>query len=148
MGQALAEAKAAAAIGEIPVGAILVSDEGAVFTAHNQKERQQDPVAHAEILALQAAARGLKRWRLGGTLYVTLEPCAMCAGALIQARVDRLVFGAFDLKAGACGSVIEVLREPLFNHRIEALGGVFAKESEHLLQDFFGRLREKKSLRC
>ncbi|HEY5599451.1 MAG TPA: tRNA adenosine(34) deaminase TadA [Candidatus Manganitrophaceae bacterium] len=141
---ALAEAETASAEGEAPIGAVLVCGEGAVFAAHNLKERDEDPTAHAEILALREGARRLKRWRLGGTLYVTLEPCAMCAGALIQARVDRLVFGAADPKAGACGSVLEVIREPKFNHRAEVMGGVLAGESERLLRDFFVALRDIK----
>lgn len=144
MRQALMEAAKASEKGEIPVGAVLVCGE-AVFTSYNMKEQQTDPTAHAEVLALREGARRLGRWRLRGTLYVTLEPCAMCAGALIQARVDRLVFGAVDLKAGACGSVIEVIREPRFNHRIEVVGGVLAEESSQLLRTFFARLRDKKS---
>jgi tRNA(adenine34) deaminase len=147
MRQALAKAEAAAAVGEVPVGAVFVVDGEVVFTAHNLKEDRQDATAHAEILVLQEAASRLKRWRLGGTLYVTLEPCAMCAGALIQARIDRLIFGADDPKAGACGSILEVVREPRFNHRIEVIGGLLEKESERLLQAFFGRLRGAKSLR-
>jgi len=140
---ALEAAEAAFAEGEVPVGAILVCKDAAIFTAYNLRESQHDPTAHAEMLALRKGAEALRRWRLGGTLYVTLEPCAMCAGALIQARIDRLVYGAADPKAGACGSVIEVAREPRFNHRIEVLGGVLSEESERLLQRFFGRLRER-----
>lgn len=138
--QALAAAEKAFLEGEIPVGAVLVCGE-AVFTSYNRKEQQTDPTGHAEMLALREAAGRLGRWRLGGTLYVTLEPCAMCAGALIQARIDRLIFGAADLKAGACGSVLEVVREPRFNHRVEVIGGVLAEESSRLLRTFFGRLR-------
>jgi len=144
MRQALAEAEKASEKGEIPVGAVLVCGEAAIFTSYNMKEHQTDPTAHAEILALREGARKLGRWRLGGTLYVTLEPCAMCAGALIQARVNRLVFGALDPKAGACGSVLEVIREPRFNHRIEVEGGVLAEESSRLLRTFFARLRDRK----
>jgi tRNA(adenine34) deaminase len=143
--QALAEAEKASERGEIPVGAVLVCGEAAIFTSYNMKEQQTDPTAHAEMLALREGARQLRRWRLGGTLYVTLEPCAMCAGALIQARVDRLVFGAVDPKAGACGSVLEVAREPRFNHRMEVVGGVLAEESSQLLRAFFAGLRDKKS---
>lgn len=143
---ALEAAEAAFAEGEVPVGAVLVCKDATVFTAYNLKECQRDPTAHAEMRVLRKGAKTLRRWRLGGTLYVTLEPCAMCAGALIQARVDRLVYGAADPKAGACGSVIEVVREPRFNHRMEVLGGVLSGESEHLLQRFFGRLRERSRL--
>lgn len=144
MRQALEAAEAAFAEGEVPVGAVWVSSDAAVFAAHNLKERQHDPTAHAEMLVLRRGAEAAGRWRLGGTLYVTLEPCAMCAGALIQARIDRLVYGAADPKAGACGSVIEVVREPRFNHRIEVIGGVLAKESERLLRQFFGSLRDRR----
>jgi tRNA(adenine34) deaminase len=140
---ALEAAEAAFAEGEVPVGAVLVCKDAAIFTAYNLKESQHDPTAHAEMLVLRKGAETLRRWRLGGTLYVTLEPCAMCAGALIQARIDRLVYGAADPKAGACGSVVEVAREPRFNHRMEVLGGVLSGESEQLLQRFFGRLRER-----
>ncbi len=140
---ALAEARAAAACGEVPVGAVLVCGEEGIFTAANLKERQTDPTAHAEMVAIRKGAEHLGRWRLGGTLYVTLEPCSMCAGALIQARIDRLVYGAVDLKAGACGSVVEVVREPRFNHRIEVIGGVMHEESSRLLQIFFERLRDR-----
>lgn len=159
---ALEAAEAAFAEGEVPVGAVLVCRDAAtlkrsavdggeydarcLFTAYNLKERQHDPTAHAEMLTLRKGAEALGRWRLGGTLYVTLEPCAMCAGALIQARIDRLVYGATDPKAGACGSVVEVVREPRFNHRMEVIGGVLAGESERLLQRFFGRLRERSQL--
>lgn len=146
MRQALEAAEAAFAEGEVPVGAVWVSRDAAVFAAYNLKERQHDPTAHAEVLALRKGAEGAGRWRLGGTLYVTLEPCPMCAGAIIQARIDRLVYGATDPKAGACGSVIEVVREPRFNHRIEVIGGLLAGESERLLQRFFGRLRERSPL--
>ncbi len=140
---ALGAAEAAFSEGEVPVGAILVCKDAATFTAYNLKEIRHDPTAHAEMLVLRKGAETLRRWRLGGTLYVTLEPCAMCAGALIQARVDRLVYGAADPKAGACGSVVDVVREPRFNHRMEVVGGVLSEGSEQLLQRFFGRLRER-----
>ncbi|TAJ98764.1 MAG: nucleoside deaminase [Candidatus Manganitrophaceae bacterium] len=143
MRQALEAAEAAFSEGEVPVGSVLVCADAPVFTAYNLKERRHDPTAHAEIRVLREAAEALGRWRLGGTLYVTLEPCAMCAGALIQARIHRLVYGAADPKAGACGSVMEVAREPRFNHQVEVIGGVLAGESEQLLQRFFGRLRER-----
>ncbi len=146
MRQALEAAEAAFAEGEVPVGAVWISKDAAAFAAYNLKERRHDPTAHAEVLALRKGAEAFGRWRLGGTLYVTLEPCAMCAGALIQARIDRLVYGAADPKAGACGSVVEVAREPRFNHRIEVIGGLLAGESERLLQLFFSRLREKKAV--
>ncbi|MBI3802719.1 MAG: nucleoside deaminase [Nitrospirae bacterium] len=143
---ALSAAESAAAEGEVPVGAVLVCGEGVVVSAYNLKERRHDPTAHAEMLAIRRTAEKLGRWRLGGTLYVTLEPCAMCAGALIQARIQRLVYGAADLKAGACGSVLEVVREPRFNHRIEVIGGLLAAESERLLHLFFSRLRSERAI--
>jgi tRNA(adenine34) deaminase len=112
-----------------------------VAKAVNRREGDADPTAHAEILVLRHAAITLSRWRLGGTLYVTLEPCAMCAGALVLARVNRLVFGATDPKAGACGSCIDVIRAPYVNHRIEVVGGLLAEASAALLQGFFRQRR-------
>ncbi len=141
MRQALLAAEQAFALGEVPVGALLVSGETTIV-AHNLKESQHDPTAHAEILALREGAQQLSRWRLGGTLYATLEPCVMCAGALVQARIDRLVYGATDLKAGGCGSIVDVVREPRFNHHVEVLGGVLAEDARRLLQRFFERLRD------
>lgn len=142
--QALSEAEQASEKGEIPVGAVLVCRDKTVFTAHNLKESLNDPTAHAEMLALREGAEKMGRWRLGGTLYVTLEPCTMCAGALVQARIDRLVFGAFDPLGGGCGSVLDVVREPRINHQLEVLGGVFTDASESLLKGFFNRLRGRK----
>ncbi|MFQ5780708.1 MAG: tRNA adenosine(34) deaminase TadA [Nitrospiria bacterium] len=147
MRQALAAAREASEKGEVPVGAVLVCDEKAVFTAHNLKECLRDPTAHAEMLALREAAEKLGRWRLGGTLYATLEPCVMCAGALVQARIDRLFYGAIDPKGGGCGSVLEVVREPRFNHQIEVIGGFMSEASERVLQAFFDRLRGRKDRR-
>jgi tRNA(adenine34) deaminase len=147
MRQALAEAEKASGKGEIPVGAVLVCRDQAVFSGHNLKECLNDPTAHAEILVLREAAEKLGRWRLGGTLYATLEPCAMCAGALVQARIDRLVFGALDPLGGGCGSVMDVVREPRANHQVEVLGGVLSEESQRALKDFFKRLRGRKICR-
>lgn len=140
MRQALDEAKAALLLGEVPVGAVLVCDELTV-SAHNLKEARLDATAHAEMLVLSEASKKLGRWRLGGTLYVSLEPCVMCAGALVQSRVDRLVFGAYDPRGGACGSIVDVVREPRLNHRMEVLSGVLAEEASLLLEKFFGALR-------
>lgn len=140
MRQALAEAKKALSLGEVPVGAVLVCDEVTV-TGHNLKEERLDATAHAEMLVLSEASKKLGRWRLGGTLYVTLEPCVMCAGALVQSRIDRLVFGAYDARGGGCGSIMDVVREPRLNHRMEVLGGVFAEASSNLLGQLFGALR-------
>lgn len=127
---------------EVPVGAVIVSEEGRILSeAHNEKETQSDPTAHAEILAIQRAAQTLGDWRLtGATLYVTLEPCPMCLGAILHARIARVVFGAKDSKWGACGSTMDMVSTPLFNHSIEA---VFLPrpECKTLLQSFFKRLR-------
>ena len=135
---ALEEARAAARDGEVPVGAVVVRNGVVIARASNRTVRDQDPTAHAETLALRAASRVTGSWRLTGcTLYVTLEPCAMCAGACVLARVDRVVFGAWDDKAGMAGSVGDVLRHPRLNHRPAVLGGVQAEESSVLLREFF-----------
>ena len=127
---------------DVPVGAVVVRDGAVVATTANRTIRDRDPTAHAEVLALRAAAAALGRWRLDGcTLYVTLEPCAMCAGALVLARVDRVVFGAWDPKAGMAGSVADVLRHPRLNHRPAVRGGVLEGECGALLRDFFARRR-------
>jgi len=143
MGLALDQARLALAAGEVPVGAVVLSPSGAVIGAgHNLRETQFDPTAHAELLALRQASAALADWQLTGcTLVVTLEPCTMCAGALVQARVARLVFGAWDDKAGAVGSLWDVVRDRRLNHRPEVYGGVRAGECGRLLTDFFGRRR-------
>lgn len=144
---ALAEARQAAAEGEVPVGAVGIVHGEVVARAHNLRERDQDPLAHAELAVLRQAAVALRSWRLEDlTLYVTLEPCLMCMGALLQARVPRLVFGALDPKAGACGSLYDVSNDPRLNHRIKVTAGVLAEESEQLLQDFFRQLRIDESI--
>jgi tRNA(adenine34) deaminase len=136
---ALAEARRCAAIGEVPVGAVVLSSAGEVLAAaHNEREAAADPTAHAEVLALRRAAAATGSWQLtGATLVVTLEPCTMCAGALVLARVDRLVFGAWDPKAGAVGSLWDVVRDRRLNHRPEVASGVRADECASLLVDFF-----------
>lgn len=140
---ALAEAGAAAAEGECPVGAVLVIEERLLGRGRNRVEALQDPTAHAEILAIGAAAEGLESWRLdGATLYVTLEPCAMCAGASVLARVGEIVYGAPDPKSGACGTVLRVAGHPALNHRPAIRGGILADRSAELLRRFFARLRE------
>src|SRR3954468_21157475 len=142
MAIALTEAREAALAGEVPVGAVVVRNGEIIARAANRTVRDQDPTAHAETLALREASRVVGRWRLGGcTLYVTLEPCAMCAGALVLARVDRVVFGAWDDKAGMAGSVGDLLRHPRLNHRPEVLGGVAAEDSSTLLRDCFSQRR-------
>jgi tRNA(adenine34) deaminase len=139
---ALAEARAAGARGEIPVGAVVVVDGEAVAAAGNEREATGDPTAHAEILALRRAAQALGGWRLGGaTVYATLEPCPMCAGALLAARVARLVFGAADPKAGACGSLYNLCVDPRLNHELSVVPGVRAVEASALLRDWFAARR-------
>jgi len=142
---ALAEAGAAPAHGDVPVGAVVVGPEGRELSrGRNRREQLADPLAHAELLALRAAAEALGRWRLDGcTLVVTLEPCVMCAGALVQARVGRLVFGAEDRKAGAVTSLFDVVRDPRLPFRVEVRGGVLAGESAALLSGFFKARRAR-----
>ena len=139
MRQALALAALAAGDGDVPVGAVVVDASGTVIgTGRNTRERDNDPTGHAEIIAMREAAAALGEWRLEGcTLVVTLEPCTMCAGALVAARVERLVFGAFDEKAGAVGSLWDVVRDRRLNHRPEVVSGVLADDSATLLRDFF-----------
>jgi tRNA(adenine34) deaminase len=138
MAAALDEARVAALAGEVPVGAVVVRDGVIIARASNRTVRDQDPTAHAETLALRAASVVTGSWRLGGcTLYVTLEPCAMCAGAIVLARVDRVVFGAWDDKAGMAGSVGDLLRHPRLNHRPQVLGGFEPESSTALLREFF-----------
>ena len=144
MRAALAEAARALPAGDVPVGALVLDAGGAVLAAdHNRREADADPTAHAELLALRAAARARGGWRLDGcTLVVTLEPCTMCAGAAVLARVERLVFGAFDPKAGAVGSLWDVVRDPRLNHRPEVVAGVLADECGAQLRAFFAAHRE------
>jgi tRNA(adenine34) deaminase len=139
---ALREAEHALEHGDVPIGAVVVRDGEVVASAHNERELRQDPTAHAELIALRDAARAAGSWRvLDSVLYVTLEPCAMCAGAIVLARVPRVVFGASDPKAGACGSVLDVLSEPRLNHRPEVAGGLLATECGELLSGFFASRR-------
>lgn len=138
MGLALAEARRCLSWGDVPVGAVVARGEEALSVAGNQRERLADPTAHAEILALREASSLLGTWRLEGcTMYVTVEPCAMCAGALVLARVDGLVFGAADPKAGFAGSLGDLVRDARLNHRLEVEGGVRAEEAGALLREFF-----------
>jgi len=142
---ALAEARTALAADDVPVGAVVLDEAGTVIgTGHNTRESDGDPTGHAEVVALRAAAATRGEWRLSGcTLVVTLEPCTMCAGALVLARVDRLVFGAYDDKLGAVGSLWDVVRDRRLNHRPEVLAGVLAAESTALLDGFFARHRTR-----
>ena len=144
MQTALAEARLAGEAGEVPIGAVVVHQDVLIAQGQNRVVRDNDPSAHAEIVALRGAAKVLGNYRLGGcSLYVTLEPCAMCAGAMIHARLDRLVFAAADPKAGACGSVLSVLNHPQLNHKMTTEQGILAEESADLLRSFF---RERRSV--
>ncbi|MCW2970184.1 MAG: CMP/dCMP deaminase zinc-binding protein [Solirubrobacterales bacterium] len=139
---ALREAERALEHEDVPIGAVVVRGGEVVAAAHNERELRQDPSAHAEIIALREAARAAGTWRvLDAVLYVTLEPCAMCAGAIVLARVPRVVYGASDPKAGACGSVIDILGEPRLNHRPEVAAGLLAEECGALLSGFFASRR-------
>ena len=139
---ALREAEHSIEHGDVPIGAVLVAGGEVIASAHNERELRQDPTAHAEVLVLREAARVLGSWRvLGSVLYVTLEPCAMCAGAIVLARVPRVVYGTSDPKAGAAGSVLDVLGEPRLNHRPEVASGLLADECAALLSDFFATRR-------
>jgi tRNA(adenine34) deaminase len=142
MRQALEEARAAGGEGDVPVGAVVARGDEVVARAGNAREREQDPTAHAEILALRQAARAVGSWHLEGcTLYVTLEPCAMCAGALVLARIDRLVLGAADPKAGFAGSLGDIVRDGRLNHEVEVTVGVLAEECGEVLRAFFAERR-------
>ncbi len=139
---ALAEAQRAALHGDVPVGALAVHEGRVIGRGRNRREVDRDPTAHAELIALREASRALRHWRLDGvTLYCTLEPCAMCAGAMVLARLPRLVYAADDPKAGAAGSVLDILQHPRLNHRVQVERGVLAEEAAALLVGFFARLR-------
>ena len=142
MRQALEEARLAAGEGDVPVGAVAVADGRVIAARHNERERLGDPTAHAELLVLADAAKALGHWRLDGvTLVVTLEPCPMCAGALVAGRVARVVFGAADPKAGACGSLYNLCCDPRLNHEVAVTAGVLAQECAQVLTDFFAGRR-------
>lgn len=142
MGLALKQAQLAFEQGEVPIGAVLVRDGQLIAEAHNEKEQRNDPTAHAEILVIRRAAEVIGSWRLtGADLYVTLEPCPMCAGAIIQSRVQKLIYGASDLKGGATGSVMNVLDYQLWNHQVDVLAGIREDECALILKNFFKRLR-------
>src|SRR4051794_17395609 len=142
MGIALEQARRAEQHGDVPIGAAILRDGELLAAAGNERELRNDPTAHAEVLAIRAAAAALDGWRLPGTtLYVTLEPCAMCAGAIVLARIPEVVFGARDPKAGAAGSVFDILAEPALNHRPEVRGGVMERECAALREEFFAARR-------
>ena len=142
MGMALEEAVAAGAVGDVPVGAVIVLDGNVIGRGRNRREDRGDPTAHAEVEALRDAARVLGHWRVEGTLYVTHEPCAMCAGAIVNARIARLVFGCLNPKAGAVVTLYQICTDPRLNHRLEVTGGVRAEECAEALRGFFAGLRK------
>jgi len=145
---ALKEAEKARKIGESPVGAVIVKDGVIIARGHNERETKNDTTLHAEMTAIRKACKKLGTWRLNGCdLYVTLEPCTMCAGAIIQARIQNLYIGTSDLKAGAAGSVIDVFRVDDFNHRVEVSWGILEEECSSILKDFFRELRSKKTIK-
>ena len=144
MQEALKEAKKAYDEDEIPVGAVIVKDGKIIARAHNQKEQNKDTICHAEILAIKKASKKINAWRLSGcTMYVTLEPCPMCAGALINSRIDKVVFATADERTGACGTVLNLLEDYKFNHVVEVEKDVMQKESETMLKEFFKDLRKR-----
>jgi len=141
---AIEEARKAFILDEVPVGAVIVKDDKVVASAHNSREIMKDATSHAEIIAIREACKALGGWRLMDCdMYVTLEPCPMCAGAMVNARIRRIVFGAFDLRAGACGSIMNIAEDSRLNHRIEVVSGVLEEECRKLLQDFFREKRKK-----
>ncbi|MCX8002965.1 MAG: tRNA adenosine(34) deaminase TadA [Anoxybacillus mongoliensis] len=145
---AIEEAKKAEEIGEVPIGAVIVYNDQIIARAHNLRERDQRSIAHAELLAIDEACKKLGTWRLEqATLYVTLEPCAMCAGAVVLSRIKRVVFGASDPKGGCAGTLMNLLQEKRFNHQAEVVSGVLAEQCGHMLSEFFRRLRQRKKRR-
>jgi tRNA(adenine34) deaminase len=145
MRAAMEEARKAEMIGEVPIGAVVVRGGEIVGRGYNLRETKKDPTLHAEMIAIREASARLGGWRLiGCTLYVTLEPCPMCAGALVQSRVEQVVFGASDPKAGCAGTLMNLLNEPRFNHQPSVIGGVLAEECGQMLKDFFRRLRKSR----
>lgn len=145
MAMALQEARKAEALGEVPIGAILVREGEVVGTGYNLRETSKDPTAHAELIAIRAASARLGGWRLvGSTLYVTLEPCPMCAGAIVQSRIERVIFGVSDPKAGCAGTLMNLLQEDRFNHQVEVQSGILAEECSDILKSFFRQLRARK----
>ncbi|MBZ0273573.1 tRNA adenosine(34) deaminase TadA [bacterium] len=146
MRAAIEAAKASLALDEVPIGCVIAAGDEVIATAHNRRETDRDPLAHAELLAIREAARATGAWRLSGlTLYVTLEPCVMCAGAIVLSRIDRVVYGATDAKAGAVTSLYDILADPRLNHRPEVTGGVLAEECGELLTEFFRAKRDRTS---
>ena len=148
MKQALDQAKKAKEIGEVPIGAIIVKNEKIISKSFNKRESLKNPLAHAEILAINEASKVLDSWRLlDTTMYVTIEPCAMCAGAIVNSRIKRLVIGAMDSKMGACGSIVDLVRHEKFNHKVELQVGVLEEECSVIMKDFFKQLRDRKKIK-
>ncbi len=142
MKKAIEQARLAENINEVPIGAVIVRDGEVIATGYNLRETSKDPTAHAEMIAIREASKQLGGWRLiGCTLYVTLEPCPMCAGAIVQSRIERVVYGTMDPKAGCAGSLMNILEDPRFNHRVKVLSGVLQDECSDILTQFFKRLR-------
>lgn len=142
---ALQESEAAKAIGEVPIGAVVVRKGEVIAREHNKRETDKNATSHAELLAIQKACEAVNGWRLTETtLYVTIEPCPMCAGAILQSRIDRVVIGAMDPKAGACGSLLNILQDERFNHQVEIITGVLEEECSEIMKQFFSKLRKKK----
>ncbi|WP_301859113.1 tRNA adenosine(34) deaminase TadA [uncultured Megasphaera sp.] len=145
MGKALEQARIAAAVGEIPIGAVIIHEKKAIARAYNLRESLPCATAHAELLAIEKACHALQRWRLSGcTLYVTVEPCPMCAGAIVNSRLDRVVYGCDDPKAGAVRSLFQIVDNPALNHRVEVTSGVRADECAAVMRDFFRSRRQQK----
>ena len=145
MNRALKEARKALEIGEVPIGAVIVKDEEIIASGYNKREILKNPLAHAEIIAIDKASEKLDSWRLlDCTMYVTIEPCIMCAGAIVNSRVERLVIGSMDHKMGACGSIVDLVRNEKFNHRVDLTKGVLEDQCSKIMKDFFKKLRQRK----
>ena len=148
MSQALEQAKNAKEIGEVPIGAVIVKNGKIIARGFNKREILKNPLAHAEILAINKASEVLDSWRLlDSTMYVTIEPCAMCAGAIVNSRIKRLVIGAMDPKMGACGSIVDLVRHEKFNHKVKLEIGVLEEECSQIMKDFFKKLRDRKKIK-
>lgn len=147
MNLALDQANKARDLGEVPIGAVIVKDEKIIAYGYNKREILKNPLAHAEILAINEASKELDSWRLlNCTMYVTIEPCIMCAGAIVNSRIQRLVIGAMDPKMGACGSVVDLVKNDKFNHRVDLTSGILSNECSKIMKDFFKGLRNKKNV--
>lgn len=145
MKEAVKQAKKAAAIGDVPIGCVIVSDDKIIARAYNQRNKKKTTLAHAELLAIQKASKKIGDWRLEGcTMYITLEPCQMCAGAIVQARIPKVVIGAMNPKAGCAGSVLNILQVEAFNHQVEIETGILGEECSQMMSEFFRELRKKK----